>query len=170
MAEIVVVTLMFLIYGASMTLSLMGDWILRKTQLRNCEPVTAEIIYFDEVHFVKGGCKVTVVHYMENGISKDAFVFKTKGDVVGSNIDIVTDGCLAVRKENTLRESISVVKNIIALIIIFVLGKYIVMFDEVLSIIVLLILLGFIVVIAILYPYFYKAYYDAIRQKLGWSR
>lgn len=161
--------IMFLIYCISIFLLLAGDWIISKTKLCNCKPVMAEIICFEEIHFVKSGCNIAILHYNENGNSRDTFVVKAKNDRVGDKIEIITDGCLAVRKGVVLQGKISIMKDFIAVVAIFFLFKHIFLDKEMLSMLALLTVLILVLIITIFYPYFYEAYYNAIKQKLRWK-
>lgn len=161
--------LMFVIYCMSIFLLFAGDWIISKTKLRNCKPVMAEIICFEEIHFVKSGCNVAILYYSKNDISKDTFIVKAKNDRVGDKIEIITDGYLAVRKGVVLQGKISIMKNLIVFVAIFFLLNYIFLGKEMISMLALLTVLIFVLIITIFYPYFYEAYYNAIKQKLRWK-
>lgn len=76
-----------------------GDYILIKTVLKTYKPIPTRIIDIDRVQpFAgNGGYDVTIVTYYENGKEKDAVISHQKSDKIGDCLDIVTDGCLAVR-------------------------------------------------------------------------
>lgn len=170
MNEIINIVLLLLIYCVCIILSFAGDLIFIKMRLHNCNPVMAEIIYFDEISFIKGSCKVTIVNYLNNGSQQDAVILRAKKDKIGDKIQIVTDGNIAVRKNVAIKEGRSAGINIIFLIGLLIVGKYIIFNEEIICMFALATLLGVMLIIVILYPLFYKAYDSEIKEKLGWRK
>lgn len=162
------IALIVIFYCIMTILSFVQDQIYAKIRLRGYKPILAEVIYFDEVQFIKGSSKVTIVSYKSNGLQRDAVILQAKNDKIGDKIEIVTDGKIAVRKKIALKEDQHFGMSIFALVVILFFLKSFNSDEELIAIyFVLIIELLF---TTILNPLVYEVFDSEIKEKLGWRR
>lgn len=149
-------------------LSFVQDWIYAKIRLRGYNPILAEVVYFDEVQFIKGSSKVTIVSYKSNGLQRDAVFLKANKDKIGDKIEIITNGKIAVRKKIALKEDQHFGVSIFALVVmLFFLKSF--NSDEGLIAIYFVLIIGLLFT-TILNPLVYEAFDSEVKEKLGWRR
>lgn len=160
------IALIVIFYCIMIILSFVQDWIYAKIRLRGYNPILAEVIYFDEVQFVKGSSKVTIVSYKSNGLQRDAVILKAKKDKIGDKIEIVTDGKIAVRKKIALKEDQHFGVGIFALVVMLFFLKSFGPDEELLIAAYFVLIIG--LLFTVLHPLVYEAFDSEIKEKLGW--
>ena len=168
MYDNMVIILLVAIYCISLIMSFVEDWIYAKIRLRDYNPIIAEVIYFDEVSFIKGSSKVTIVSYKNNGLQRDAVILKAKKDKIGDKIEIITDGKIAVRKNVVLKEDQDIGMGTIIFIIMLILSKCFGSDEGTMT--ALYFLLTIVLFLAVLHPLVYEAFDSEIKKKLGWRK
>ena len=162
--------ILLLVYDSIVIIiSFAGDCFYIKREIRNFKPITAEIIYFDEASFGRGGSyPVTIVSYTINGIQRDAVISKAQRDRVGDKIEIVTDGEIAIRKKLALKNSERTRISSVVFVVFFVILWNVGPIDEVTISLTFIIIMMMLYVI--FYPLIYKVHDSYIKEKLGWRR
>lgn len=143
---------------------LMGDKIVIKTKLKNADMRIAEIIDFEEVNYIKGSIRITVVKYIKNNEEKTAIVYKGKKDKIGDKILIATDDDIAARDKIYIKEEMSVGAIVMFMVVFILLGQTNNEFFMYANIILLVI----VAMLALLHPHTYKSQIYEIKRKLGW--
>lgn len=160
------IALIVIFYCIMTILSFVQDWIYAKIRLRGYNPILAEVIYFDEVQFINGSSKVTIVSYKSNGLQRDAVILKANKDKIGDKIEIITNGKIAVRKKIALKEDQHFGVSIFALVVILFFLKSFGP-DEGLLIAGYFVLIIGLLFTTILNPLVYEAFDSEIKEKLG---
>lgn len=168
--EQLIIILLFIIFVICFMLLLLCDYFVIKTRLKNCRPVIGKIVYFDEVQFFRSGYHVSIVEYMSGEITKNAIILKSNKDKIGDEIEIVTDGDLAVRKKIVIKQDNNWGAFLVVFLVLFLGRDNLVTGAEQFIIISQLVIICILMVVMFIYPSLHEIFDREVKKGLGWRR